>query len=117
MSEDVVSVVEGGEHNPEYRALVWHCVGCGETHICQIEGVKEHARWTWDGSLTAPTLLPSVLKRSGRRVCHSFVEKGVVRFLPDCSHDIAGLRVRMLPQDARPFDEKLTRPLPPMPVG
>lgn len=52
--------------------------------------------WGWNGSLEAPTLNPSVLSRweGGdpfiKHVCHSFVTDGMVNFLGDCTHELAG---------------------------
>lgn len=57
--------------------------------------------WTWNGSVEAPTLRPSILTRGGGRryletgqyveqVCHSWVTDGKVQFLGDCTHELAG---------------------------
>ena len=60
------------------------------------------SNWTWNGNLAAPTLRPSVLTRweggdpFTKIVCHSFVNDGVVRFLDDCTHELAGKDVPLL---------------------
>lgn len=61
------------------------------------------ARWTFNGDLDRPTFTPSMLvheavwpdgERSHHR-CHSFVTDGVMRFLGDCTHDMAGQNVQL----------------------
>lgn len=55
-----------------------------------------------------PTIEPSILIRFARGdspvVCHSFVRAGVVDFLGDCTHALAGQSVAMKPEDSDPFD-------------
>jgi hypothetical protein len=99
---DVVTVATS-DNDPEYRHLMWRCVGCGDIHGCPTTG---SVKWSWNGSKTEPTLSPSILKdpSKGAKVrCHSFVRDGVVEFLGDCAHDLAGQRVRMLPPGADIF--------------
>lgn len=71
--------------------LAFHCPGCGFSHQVVVDG--SHA-WGWNGSLTVPTITPSVLCEGVRDDmafrCHSFVTAGRIRFLPDCSHGFAG---------------------------
>jgi hypothetical protein len=58
-------------------------------------------RWHWNGDSEKPTLSPSILQtcgpypegssRSGKTdVCHCFVRDGVIEFLGDCTHALAG---------------------------
>lgn len=51
--------------------------------------------WTWNGSVEAPTLRPSVLSTierggGGQIRCHSWVTDGMVHFLDDCTHSLRG---------------------------
>lgn len=59
--------------------------------------------WTWNGSVDAPTVRPSVLTRggdiNGEHVCHSWVNEGKVQFLGDCSHGLAGTTQDLLEID------------------
>lgn len=84
-------------------ALYWQCQGCEMPHRTPVDADG----WTWNGSMDRPTLSPSVLVRFTRHdaavVCHSFVREGVVEFLGDCTHALAGQRVAMLPEHADPF--------------
>lgn len=70
-------------------ALVsFFCPACNRPHSVD-------SRWSFDGSVLSPTLHPSVLVREYRgqeavSVCHSFVRNGLIEYLPDCSHAMAG---------------------------
>src|SRR5690606_37550399 len=56
--------------------------------------------WTWNGSIDAPTLRPSVLTQydgdDGAWRCHSWINDGSAQFLADCSHDLANTTVPLL---------------------
>lgn len=93
---------------------------CGDVHTLTVGGPG--ATWTWNGDTEKPTFSPSVLVRSGHYVprkpgepescwctyakehpeeklpfgcylCHSFVRDGMVQFLGDCTHALAGQTV------------------------
>lgn len=49
--------------------------------------------WTWNGSIDAPTLRPSVLTSGRDFRCHSWINNGVAQFLEDCSHSLRGQTV------------------------
>lgn len=97
--------------------LTFRCPGCEDTHEVRV---GPGAPWTWNGSLDAPTFAPSVLVRSGHYasgrgsevcwctynaehpdspapfhcyLCHSFVRDGMIEFLGDCTHALAGQTV------------------------
>lgn len=59
--------------------------------------------WTWNGSVEAPTVRPSVLSRGGdvdgEHVCHSWINEGKVQFLSDCTHEFAGKTLDLLEID------------------
>jgi hypothetical protein len=64
------------------------------------------AKWKWNGDVKQPTFTPSILVRanytSANRmddVCHSFVTDGRIRFLGDCTHELAGQVVELPPWD------------------
>lgn len=65
--------------------------------------------WTWNGSVDAPTVKPSILTKGSRgysddegkrtvidEVCHSFINDGKVQFLNDCTHEFAGQTMDLL---------------------
>ena len=72
----------------DVNRLAWWCPGCDTTHAVALD------RWTWNGSLDAPTLSPSVLSTRAKR-CHCFVRDGKIQFLTDCGHEFAGQTVPM----------------------
>lgn len=59
--------------------------------------------WDWNGSTEAPTVAPSVLHESfddGKRlICHNWISGGVVQYIADCNHELAGKRVALLDVD------------------
>jgi len=56
--------------------------------------------WTWNGDTEKPTLKPSIRTRGGKGVvCHTFVNDGKVKFLTDCSHELAGQTLDLLDVD------------------
>ena len=75
----------------------FYCPGCESTHALNTS--KNGPRWTYNGDPARPTFSPSVLAtcdwREGREVCHSFVRDGVIEFLNDCTHKLAGQKVPM----------------------
>lgn len=91
--------------------LLFWCPGCDEAHGIPVDGSRG---WTWNGSLEAPTVSPSILVRSTRYgpdkvafgkydgpfpcegsewVCHSFLREGQIDFCGDSSHALAGKTV------------------------
>ena len=76
--------------------VLWWCPGCREPHQITVKGTNT---WTWNGRDDTPTFSPSVLVRksmtdfTGR--CHCFVNDGVIDFLSDCAHPLAGQKVPM----------------------
>lgn len=103
------------------------CQGCEEPHGVKVPG------WSFDGDLVRPTFSPSVLVTSGHYTpgwagsncwctysadlvakggppsaftcyrCHTFIQAGMVRFLGDCTHALAGLTLDLpdLPEHLR----------------
>jgi len=97
--------------------LAFRCPGCGYEHVISI-GEGPGPRWGYNGNQDAPTFTPSVLVKSGHYVpdyrgdcwctfeqregrpapfkcgvCHSFVRDGMIQFLGDCTHELAGKTV------------------------
>lgn len=85
----------------------WHgwkiwCPACRGYHVFSTEEPNEDgARWWFDGDLDRPTFRPSMREWDGagaeRRVCHSSVREGWIRYHADSTHALAGQTVR-LPQ-------------------
>lgn len=107
--------------SPDY---VWWCPGCECAHGAWVSP-GQPSRWDWNGRLDLPTLSPSVLVRSAKftakgqadyerwlaagcptpapefesapTVCRSFIRDGVIEYLGDCTHRLAGQNVPMGP--------------------
>lgn len=107
------------------RGYSYWCQGCEEVHAV----TTGPGGWSFDGNLERPTFSPSVLVRSGHfltgggkpcwctyyaehpdkepifkcSVCHTFITGGVVQFLGDCTHALAGQTLELpdLPPELR----------------
>lgn len=102
------------------RLLYW-CEGCRTAHQVKIAGP---GAWGFNGDYERPTFTPSVLVTSGHympghdpskgcycnkpppdgaawgfacRRCHTFIRGGIVEFLSDCTHALAGQSRPMAP--------------------
>lgn len=73
----------------------YYCPGCKCHHAVFIDQPHENgSQWTWNGSFEKPTFSPSILYPNSPR-CHSFVRDGMIEFLPDSNHELAGKTVPM----------------------
>jgi hypothetical protein len=103
------------DHGVRYDALMFMCPGCATPytlidgtehtpsgiHMLPVNSSAKSPQWTWDGNLEAPTLSPSILSHihpyddqsRPQGVCHSFLVAGVLQFLGDCTHPLAGQNV------------------------
>lgn len=80
---------------------VFFCPGCNDYHIVNTNPKESFPYHTLTGNLKKPTIRASVLsignKNVGKHHCHSFITKGRISFLKDCTHELAGKTVDMLP--------------------
>lgn len=86
-------VLEGGAYS------FW-CPGCQRGHMVHVDSVNSvGAKWTFNGNGDAPTFSPSIHLQveygDGHREtrCHSFITDGMIQFLGDCTHALAGQTV------------------------
>lgn len=83
------------------------CPACGSHHAFD-------RRWTFNGDHARPTFAPSMLVGAGSKsICHSFLTAGVWRYLPDCTHAMAGQQVPC--PDWEPLGQ--TPPMVPVPLS
>lgn len=102
---------------------IFLCPGCQEYHgvwTGKPNGLTG-AKWTWNGDRVKPTFSPSILTRFTKNppghpstwtwskgkesladgakeiTCHSFVRAGMIQFLSDCTHALAGQTVPLKP--------------------
>lgn len=87
----------------EEGQITYWCPGCKQAHTITFGGAQS---WTWNGDADKPTFSPSVLANGVRGTsseewnrrhprCHSFVRDGMIQYLSDCEHALAGLTVPM----------------------
>lgn len=107
--------------NAQDGGLLFYCPGCASAHQIKF-GAGSGPRWSWNGDALRPTFWPSVLVRYSNPadpyaelgasteppapdvVCHSFVRDGLIEFLADCTHPLAGQTVE-LPDWPRRLDD------------
>lgn len=88
----------------EDGGFVFDCPGCKFAHVVRTKGAGPV--WNWDGDRAWPTFSPSLLVTITASAgipavrCHSFIEGGVIRFLADCTHPLAGRAVPIEPWSA-----------------
>lgn len=105
-------------HKSSPGNFAYHCPGCGYAHL--ISTIEETAHvnpdgtkpvWGWNGSMDFPTFTPSVLVVD---LCHHFVTNGMLDFLGDSKHALAGQHVPIpdweLPTDWANLEEGAQRP-------
>jgi len=84
-----------GKTQGNYDLYLFWCPGCKREHpftVARNDCPPPEHNWTFDGNAEAPTFAPSLLcdKDYPQHRCHSFVERGMIRFLDDCHHDLKG---------------------------
>lgn len=114
-SSAVLIEVTIDDHGKIYPAYYWWCPGCASydesrsgagTHLFHIPP------WTFDNDdMDKPTFSASYLKHGwkpstepgdnpyghkGSPRCHSFVKEGMIQYLSDCEHELAGQTVPMV---------------------
>lgn len=81
----------------------------GPTGILVLPVIRSGSRegtpcWSWNGDVDRPTLRPSISSRiewlKEPVVCHCFVDDGLVQFLDDSTHSLAGQTVPLLDIEA-----------------
>lgn len=96
--EAVVHTVNGGERT--HFTHMFFCDSCGCGHGFNVDKSKS-PRWDFNGDMVKPTLHPSLLYSyqhgDMHKVCHSFVTKGMIQYLADCTHSLAGQTVPLKP--------------------
>ena len=98
--------LDGGYHGE----LGFMCPGCGCRHFIWDKESTGYPNvcWTFNGDFDKPTIRASVLTRNyqfniatGKHDlendrCHSFITNGMIEFLGDCHHSLAGQTVELL---------------------
>lgn len=84
-----VKISQAQNRGSDQKLYLFHCPGCKYGHFFEVP------RWTWNGSLEAPTVSPSLLiaQEDPKARCHLFLRDGMIEFLSDCHHELAGKTV------------------------
>lgn len=86
-------------HQIEPEFVAFHCPGCEYGHAVTVNGHKNSsgATWGWNGSMDKPTFTPSINCNPNDDLhrCHSFVKDGMIQFLADSHHKLAGQTVEI----------------------
>jgi hypothetical protein len=78
------------------------CPGCKMGHELPVQPMPHDSTkkgWGFNFDVEKPTFEPSILTRYGYKdggaheICHSFVRDGMIQFLGDCTHALAGQTV------------------------
>jgi hypothetical protein len=92
-----------GKPTEKWDELYIWCPACDDLHGLPVTGDgTKRPTWNWNGDLVNVTVEPSILSNYGvingkSRICHSFLRNGEWEFLGDCTHELAGKKVPMVP--------------------
>lgn len=83
--------------------FIFQCPGCDSLHMTwtALPNDLTGAKWQFNGDVNRPTISPSLLVRwdygpeKTKHVCHSFIKDGMIQFLSDCTHALAGQTVEI----------------------
>lgn len=90
--------------NTEWREglpdLYFYCPGCKCDHGVWVNPHNNGgAKWEWKGGMDKPIFTPSLLINSRYagtdKICHIFVTDGIIHYLSDCTHELAGQNIEM----------------------
>ena len=74
-----------------------NCPGCGDSHTYWTKA-KGKPLWSFNGDINKPTFCPSLRCQHGRDgCCHFHVTDGMIKYMNDCTHALAGQTVPMVP--------------------
>jgi hypothetical protein len=106
-------------HNNPTGWFVINCPGCEQEHQIAVGApFTNGAKWLFNGDMNKPTFSPSLHVKTGKyanpsivegksekeleyieefsSICHSFIREGMIEFLGDCTHKLAGQTVELL---------------------
>ena len=77
---------------PTENGLSFKCPGCGGTH----EVLTTTRKWCFSGTPEKPSFMPAIFDGDGdKKICHSLVTDGKIRFLSDSTHQLSGKEVEL----------------------
>lgn len=89
VSENIMDGVK--YHHTQY---LYMCPGCGYEHAFGLRTEGGHHEFNMD--LENPTVSPSLVQNfTPGKMCHSFIRDGMIQYLGDCYHELAGQTVEL----------------------
>ncbi len=85
-------VIKVGNHG---EAQIY-CPACQRMHGLRLEPHPQ--AWNFNEDYDKPTFSPSLLVKvytPEEIICHSFIKDGMIQFLSDCTHNMAGKTVEL----------------------
>jgi hypothetical protein len=77
-----------------HTQYLYHCLGCGYEHAFALK--SEGGHHDWNGDHENPTVSPSLVQNfTPGKMCHSFIRNGMIEYLSDCFHELAGKTVQL----------------------
>lgn len=80
------------------------CPGCEDFHGCHTRTGSKTPSWSFDNNMECPTFNPSI--NYYEKVCHYFIRKGKFHYCGDCTHELKGKIVGMVPLDTIDLKER-----------
>jgi hypothetical protein len=78
-------------------AIVHWCPACAEKHVIPISAPYK-VLWTFNGDVLSPTFTPSVrLDKGNDYRCHYNLEKGILKYCADSTHELRGRDIPLPP--------------------
>lgn len=98
------SKIEYVEGNPDgVDQYQFYCPGCECHHSFWHKNIKDKVQWSWNKSFVKPTVTPSIktqfysYKFEKDMICHFYIKNGKIQYLNDCTHELAGETIKMVP--------------------
>ena len=102
------------EHDGAFQGYHIRCPGCDGFHryrvgfhFLQVVPHPKRPHWQFNGNERCPTFSPSVKVHGPfwieerqewiNFICHFFITDGRIRYLADCTHQLAGQTIAMVP--------------------
>ena len=96
-------IAQGRQHGYRQPMLAHYCPACKCMHgFAYIDKQKNGAVWNFNGDMEQPTFTPSMHIKTGPYpeefgekafevdICHYFLTDGIIIYLNDCTHSLAG---------------------------
>jgi hypothetical protein len=87
-----MSLAAGGKLRLLRPGVLEHwCPGCGQVHAIDVHATSGNGRVIgWDGDVKAPTFGEPLLHNTEHGTCEYVLRSGVMYFLSNCWHPLAG---------------------------